>query len=150
MTAKELKERFSMEAHVENGAYLEQHYPHTGSGREKSGLIYYYVAPGEHTEFHVIDCDEYWLYTCGAPLELWMISPEGKLEIRRLGVEDGCMPTLFFPSGVVFASRSSAASEDGTVLSCITVPRFSYESFRLLSKEETVALCPDAAAFFED
>ena len=148
MTAKELMKRYAMGAHVENGAFIERHYEHTGTDRAASGLIYYYVAPGERTEFHVIDCDEYWCYACGAPLEVWQIDADGRLTVERLGVDGGCEPVLYMKKGVTFASRPASDAPDGTFLSCLTVPRFRYESFRLLTKEEVCTLCPEAERFF--
>lgn len=148
MTAKELVKRYAMDVHAENGVFIERHYEHTGTERAASGLIYYYVAPGERTQFHVIDCDEYWCYACGAPLEVWQIDGDGELTIARLGVDEGCEPVLYQKKGVTFASRLAADVADGTFLSCLTVPRFTYDGFRLLTKAEVCALCPAAESFF--
>lgn len=148
MTAKKLAERYAMGAHIENGLFVERHYEHTGAGRADSGLIYYYVAPGERTEFHMIDCDEYWCYACGMPIEVWQIDESGRLTVSRLGVEDGCEPVLYLKKGVIFASKLDESAADGTFLSCITVPRFTYEGFRMLTKEDVAELCPEAEGFF--
>ena len=148
MTAKELAERYAMGAHIENGLFVERHYEHSGEGRAESGLIYYYVAPGESTEFHVIDCDEYWCYACGAPIEVWQIDKSGVLTVSRLGIEDGCEPVLYLKKGVIFASKLPESASDGTFLSCLTVPRFSYDGFKLLTKEEVTGRCPAAEKFF--
>ena len=147
-TAEALKNRFCMTEHPENGCFLENHYPHTGSGRAASGSIYYYVAPGESTQFHVIDCDEYWCHTAGVPLEIWMVSPDQSLTVRHLGTEDGCEPMIYIPKGVMFASRNVSADRDGTFLTCITVPRFSYAGFALFSEDEVLRRCPSCKPFF--
>ena len=148
MTATELMQRYSMEAHIENGAFVECHYKNDLPGRAASGSIYYYVAPGERTEFHRIDCDEYWSYAAGAPLELWQIDAQGRLSVCRIGIGPDCEPTVFFKSGVIFASRSLSTDGDGTFLTCVTVPRFSYDGFKMYSREEMLRLCPETAAFF--
>ena len=148
MTAEELIKKYSMSAHAENGLFAERHYPHTGEGRAASGLIYYYVSPDELTGFHRIDCDEYWCYVCGSPLDVWMIDEAGSLTVKKLGINEDCEPVIYARSGVSFASRHSSRYEEGTFISCITVPRFSYEGFHLMDKAEAVKLCPAVESFF--
>lgn len=150
MTAEELCRRFDMQPHPENGAFSERHYEHAGGNRPASGSIYYYVAPDERTDFHRIDCDEYWCYNGGSPLDIWVIAPDGSVGVRRLGIEDGCEPFVYLPQGVIFASRHDEAVTEGTFLTCITVPRFQYEGFELFEKEEILAEYPQTGAFFED
>lgn len=147
MTAEELVKRFGMSAHAEKGAYIEKHYEHT-DGRAASGSIYYYVGADELTEFHVIDCDEYWCYTEGAPLEVWLVSPEG-ITVKNLGVEENCEPFVYVPKGTVFASRHAADSNGGTFLTCITVPRFDPAGFQLVPKEELLKNHPEAEEFYK-
>lgn len=147
-TAEDLLIRYSMDRHPENGAFVERHYPHDEDSRAASGSIYYYVGPDERTAFHVIDCDEYWCYTSGTALEVWAIDPDGELTVRRLGTEAGCEPMLYLKKGVIFASRHAEGASEGTFIVCITVPRFTYQGFRMLTEMETLALCPAAQAFF--
>ena len=148
-TAKALTQRYQMELHQENGSFLERHYVNLSDGRAASGSIYYYLSPGERSEFHRIDCDEYWCYHAGNPLEIWTISPDGVLARRRLGVETDCEPTVYLPQGTIFAAKHYVNSDDGTFLSCITVPRFSYDGFELFDKETVLKLYPDTARFYE-
>lgn len=150
MRADELIRCYKMEQHIENGAFVEQDYPYAGSGRAPSGMIYYYVAPGELTGFHRIDCDEYWCYHAGAPLELWMIDEAGKITVTVLGIEEGCEPIVRFPAGVTFASRHRGTPADGTFLGCITVPRFTYDGFTLFTDEEMLRSYPELKSFYED
>ena len=149
MTAKELMQKYSMEDHVENGAFVERHYEHTGPGRAASGSIYYYVSADESTEFHRIDCDEYWCYAEGSPLEIWQVDESGRISVSLLGVEDGCEPVVYLRSGVIFASRHPKGCADGTFLSCITVPRFTYEGFTMFTKETMLKDYPQIAEFYE-
>lgn len=142
MTAKELMEKFSMSPHPENGAFVEKHFEHEGDGRASSGSIYYYVAPNEHTAFHKIDCDEYWCYVCGSPLTLCCIDEDGTISYAKLGIEEDCSPMYYFKKGVTFASINSC-SEDGTFVTCITVPRFTYDGFEMFSDEEILAKYPE-------
>ena len=149
MTAKELMEKFSMSEHPENGAFIEMHYENDSDGRALSGSIYYYVAPGERTAFHKIDCDEYWCYVCGSPLDLCCIDEDGKVSFATLGIENSsrtCAPMHYFKKGTIFASKNTC-SDDGTFVICITVPRFTYEGFEMFSDEEILASFPDVKSF---
>ena len=150
MTANELMKRYNMQDHVEHGAFLERHYAAPITERALSGLMYYYVAPGERTQFHRIDCDEYWCYAAGAPLELWMLEENGRLSTAVLGVEDGCEPVIFVMKGLIFAAKSLSRGEDGTFLSCITVPRFSADALELFSEDDILARCPEVCRFYQD
>ena len=147
MRAEELMARYGMVPHVEHGAFRENHPAFSGEGRAPSGLMYYYVAPGERTQFHRIDCGEYWCYAAGSPLELWQIAPDGALSVSRLGVEQDCEPVIFVPQGTIFAAKG--APEEGTFLSCITVPRFSPEGLRLFSQQEMLDICPGVCRFYD-
>ncbi|GEM_PF-3984084 len=147
--AEDLLNRYDMPRHIENGSYIERHYKDTESPRPASGSIYYYVAPDEITKFHSIDCDEYWCYTAGSPLELCMISPEGEISFSVLGTEQGCEPLIYFKKGVIFASRHPKKEQEGTFLTCITVPRFCPEGFTLYEDAEILGLYPELEDFFK-
>ncbi len=149
-SAECLLKRFALFRHVENGAFVECHYPSTEEGRPASGSIYYYVAPNEYTKFHEIDCDEYWCYIKGSPLEIWQIDKEGKITISKLGIEEGCNPLMFFKSGVKFASKRFRNEEEGTFLSCITVPRYMDQGFILYEDEEIMRMYPKTKDFFAE
>lgn len=149
MKVDELVKYYRMEVHEENGAYLERHYEASGQERPASGSIYYYLGPEELAQFHIIDCDEYWAYAGGTPLEIWQFSPEGRLTRSRLGLGLGLEPLVYIPAGTCFGAKHFAGAEEGTFLSCITVPRFQYEGWQLLSQEEMLAKYPEAKEFFQ-
>ena len=148
--AEELAERYEMQPHVENGSYLECHYEHTGEGRAASGSIYYYVGAQEITAFHVIDCDEYWCYNAGTPLEVWQADPDGAVRMTVLGAGEGCEPLIYLKSGVKFASRHAPGTAAGTFLTCITVPRFSAEGFAMIPDDEMLRDYPALRDFFRE
>lgn len=149
MRADELNRRFALIPHVEGGAFLEldEALPE-GSPRAASGVIYYYLGPDEHSDFHVLDSDEYWLWHAGSSIEVWIIE-DGKCVVKRLGVEPGSEPCILLKGGTVFGARHIPGEcADGCFVSCVTVPRFSYESYRIIPKEEMLETYPDSAAFF--
>ena len=128
-TADELIRRFQLEPHVEGGAFRELYregFDRTGP-RPPHGVIYYLLNEDEVSDFHVLDADEYWLWHAGPDIELWSFGEDGKLKGAQ-----GCQPG----SGAMLCS-------------CVCVPEFMYEHYRILTKEEVVEKCPEAAAFFE-
>ena len=148
ITAEMLMERNNMQPHVENGCFVEKHYEADPSKRAESGLIYYYVAPKEITEFHRIDCDEYWCFTAGGALSIWIIDESGAVSEKKFGIDADCEPAVYFKKGVIFASKSLSDAE-GTFLTCITVPRFSPEGFELFGREEMISKFPETEKFYE-
>ena len=148
MTAEELMKRFSLKEHVENGAFVDRHYENTAPGRAASGSIYYYVAADEVTEFHRIDCDEYWCYNAGTDIEIWQVDENGHITVSSLGTGEGSEPLVYLRSGVIFASKHAHNFGEGTFLTCITVPRFTYEGFELISKADMLAAFPGIEAFY--
>lgn len=146
---QEMIRKYDMKPHEENGRYAECSYPFPKESRAASGSCYFYSGPGEKTLFHRIDCDEYWCYNAGSPLTVWIISDNGELTIKKLGIEPDAEPMLYFPKGVIFGSRNMDPYGEGTFFTCITVPRFSYHGFRIIEQEEVLRHCPKAAAFWD-
>ena len=142
--------RFGMEPHVEGGYFrlLDDHEA-TANDRHSSGVIYYALTPGEHADFHALDCDEYWLYHAGSTLEVWIYDRQGQLRIERLGLTEDAQPCVLVRAGELFGARSAAGAEETTLLSCVTVPQFTYDNYRLLRREEMLKEHPDAAPFFD-
>lgn len=149
MRADALVKLYRMLPHEENGFYLERHYEAVGQERPTSGSIYYYLGPEEKSEFHVIDCDEYWVHCAGSPVQIWQITPDGDLIKSMLGVGLGLEPLVHIPAGNVFGAKHLAEAEDGTFVSCITVPRFCYEGWRLVPKTEVLELNSEVEEFWK-
>ncbi len=149
MSAYGLAKRFGMKIHEENGLYVERHYKNKSNERAASGSIYYFLDKDEKSDFHRIDCDEYWCYNAGSTLELWIINPDGKLNICKCGITEDAEPTIYIPSGAIFASRHSSDCNDGTFITAITVPRFKYEGFELFDKDEILKKYPFVSNFWK-
>lgn len=150
MRADDLAMRFCMEPHVEGGSFIERNESAPKNMvRASSGVIYYHLGSSECSDFHVLDSDEYWLWHSGETLEIWMAEQSGKMKIVHLGVENDAQPCVFIRAGVIFGARHAQGAVDGTFVSCVTVPRFSYEHYRILPKEEMLKRYPESAAFYE-
>ena len=147
---KDIIARFGLEPHVEGGAFRELYRDgQRNEGRETSGVIYYYLGPEEHADFHVLDSDEYWLYHGGAPLEIWSVDQDGGIRVETLGLQEGAQPCVLVKGGVIFGARPVKGARDGTLVSCVTVPEFSYAQYRILSREEMLASYPASADFWK-
>lgn len=149
MSADELIKKYTMEEHQEKGLFIERHYEDKSGSRPASGSIYYYVSPGMHSEFHRIDCDEYWCHNAGSNLDVWVIDKDGHLQIKKCGVEDNAEPFIRFAKGEIFATRLSVDAADGAFITCITVPRFTYDGFEIIEKEKMIAKYPETKDFWE-
>ncbi|MBR4081067.1 MAG: cupin domain-containing protein [Clostridia bacterium] len=147
---QKLIERFELEPHVEGGAFRElYHASGTAANRLASGVIYYALGPGEQSDFHVLDSDEYWFYHAGTTLELWSVQEDGSMKVERLGIEEGAQPCVLMRKNVIFGARHAVNDEHARILvSCVTVPEFTYETYRILPKEEMLTKYPASAAFF--
>ena len=144
---EELIKKYNLQPHIENGSFAENHYKFEGEGRAPSGSTYYYIAPGERTIFHTLDCDEYWCYHGGGKCEVWTVNGEGKLNVLDFGLDEESDVTVYLQKGIYFAARNMGTC--GTFFSCITVPRFDYKGLRLFSKQEMLALCPGLKDFYK-
>lgn len=142
--------RFAMQPHVEGGHFcLLDDREASADDRHSSGVIYYTLSPGEHADFHSLDCDEYWLYHAGATLEVWIYDQRGQLRIEKLGLTEDAQPCVLVRAGELFGARPVQEAQETTLLSCVTVPQFTYDNYRLLRKEEMLREHPDAAGFFD-
>jgi len=154
-TAAELIARFNLAPHVEGGAFRELYregFVSDGT-RPPHGVIYYLLNDDETSDFHVLDADEYWLWHAGPDVELWSYVPGGELKVERLGMGEGAQPCVLMPAGAVFGARHVRDAQGqpvkGAMLcSCVCVPEFMYEHYRILTKEEVITQCPAAEAFF--
>ena len=150
-TAEELIRRFHLEPHVEGGAFRElfREGMDRSGPRPAHGVIYYLLNEDEVSDFHVLDADEYWLWHAGPDIELWSFGTDGVLKIERMGMGEGAQPCVLMPAGVTFGARPVKGASGAMLCSCVCVPEFMYEHYRILTKEEVIAQCPEAAKFFE-
>ena len=150
MKANDLCKNYPMQEHVEHGRFFSINPAPEKDTRPASGCIYYYYYPSSSSEFHSIDCDEYWVFNAGASLDLWLISREGALTVKRLGLNPGEDPAFCVKAGTVFAGRHPFKSEDGTFMTMITVPRYTDDGFKHYKKEDVLELCPAAVDFWKE
>ena len=113
------------------------------SFRAVSTSIYYLLNGNEHSSFHRLKSDEIWHFYTGAPVNVYVISPLGKLTIHSCGpfAEKGDVFQLLIPMGSWFAAMVSNRSSY-TLLGCTVAPGFDFEDFELGQREELIKRFP--------
>ena len=142
--ANKIIKDYSLEGHPEGGFFSEVYTSETvidsGNKRPAAGSIFFLLPPGAISHFHQIDCEEIWYYHSGCGIKLRLISSDGEMQIKKLGMNpaDDEMPMVVIPKGAIFAAENLDA--DGyTFVSCVTAPKFRYEGFRLVPYDELKA-----------
>lgn len=133
-----LKKTYNLRPHEEGGSFSEVYTsPEEKNGRSLAGSIYFLLDSGEVSQFHQIDCDEIWYFHEGCGMKITILSQDGAESHVYLGndVEKGQRAMAFIPKGAIF-SAVNLDDEGYTFVSCVTVPKFSYEGFRLVSDDE--------------
>ena len=143
-----LKRAYHLEPHPEGGAFSEAYTAPfaDASGRALAGSIFFLLDGADISHFHQIDCDEAWYFHEGCGLRVTSIAPDGAVSTVDLGPDPEAGQALMavIPAGAIFASENLDASGYSFV-SCATVPKFTYDAFRLVPWEEIRALCPERA-----
>lgn len=133
---------YKLQAHEEGGYFSEVYTsaPQLGTisdNRPLAGSIYFLLPPQAVSHFHVLDCEEVWYYHAGCGLKIYSINSSGNLETIKLGLNysKGEKPMVIMPKGTIFAAEN-LLDIGYTFISCVTVPKFRYEGFRLVPYEE--------------
>lgn len=122
-----------LKPHPEGGHYTETWRGEpfaAGAGRACGTAINYLLCAGERSHWHRVDATELWLFHAGGPLTL-DVSVEGSATSRVvLGPDlvNGERPQHVVPAG---AWQSASPLGSWTLVSCIVVPGFEYDSFEL-------------------
>src|SRR3712207_4942962 len=99
-----------LEAHVEGG-YFREYLVGTqkidldkGQTRDIYTSIFFLIEKHNISHFHRLQVDEVWYYHAGNPLTIYMLSEDGELSKKRLGldIENGEMPRILVPAGYWF------------------------------------------------
>ena len=143
MNAMELVRHFSMKPHPEGGFYVETYrspgiipasvLPATYTGdRNYSTAILFLLRRGDYSRLHRIRQDEIWHFHLGGALRLVCISPEGKVEERRLGtnVGQGELLQSVVKAGDFFGA-TPAPEADFALVGCTVAPGFDFADFEL-------------------
>jgi predicted cupin superfamily sugar epimerase len=127
--------------HPEGGYYGELYrsesmvQPTDGRG-PRPGLttIYFLLPAGAVSRWHRVRSDEVWHFYEGAPLDLWLASPDAdRVRRYRLGPLDGDQrPVWIVPAGWWQAARGTGSY---TLVGCTVGPGFDFRDFALAGDE---------------
>ena len=139
-----LKQYYILEKHPEGGWFSEC-YPSKdfSNGRPFGGSIYFLLGSGEISHFHQIDCEEIWYHHEGCGMKITVITQDG-ISQHLLGsdMDKGENVMVVIPKGAIFAAENLDPA-GYTFVSCVTIPQFTYEGFRLVGQQEIKELCPE-------
>jgi predicted cupin superfamily sugar epimerase len=158
ITARELIERYNLQAHPEGGHYLQTYYStetiptdalpgRFGGHRCFSTAIYFLLAGKQFSAFHRIKSDELWHFYNGVGLHIYVLHPNGRGEVLKLGADlaNGYSFQQVVPAGCWFASKP--VNENGfSFVGCTVAPGFDFADFELAKKDDLVKQFPQ----FED
>lgn len=150
MTTKPgLAEALRLEPHPEGGWYrqtwrapVEFSPPGYPGARAAATGIFFLLAPGEVSRWHVVRSDELWLWQHGGPLLLRLAPALGGPEFGGSGPGPDVTELRLGPDlaagqqfqGLVPAGHwqsAAPAGDEPTLVSCIVAPGFEYEDWRL-------------------
>ncbi len=130
-------------------------------GRRASATsIAFLLTVDRPSRFHRLLSDELWVHQGGAPLELWLLEPDGAARSVRLGpagkdARSATRPMARVAAHVWQAARVAPAVEGGatgrssprwSLATCVVTPGFEYTDFELGRPEVLRAGWPGAAA----
>lgn len=150
MTAETIIEKLNLTRHPEGGFYRETYRGEksitldNGKIRNTGTAVYYLLKDTDKSHFHKVSSDELWLFHQGEPLEIFMITNDGKLETKILGkrLDLNEEPKVIITANVWFAARLK--NENGFALvSCIVAPGFDFDDYELGNKTELINAFPN-------
>lgn len=149
MTAETIIEKLKLTTHPEGGLYRETYRGEklitldNGMERNTGTAIYYLLKDTDKSHFHKVYSDELWFFHQGEPLEIFMITTDGKIEMKTLGnrLDLDEEPQIMIKANIWFAAR--VKNEKGfSLVSCVVAPGFDFNDFELGNKNELIKLFP--------
>ena len=146
--------QFQLQPHPEGGWYKQTYksdaivhqsgLPARFDGdRHLSTAIYFLLERGNFSAFHRIKSDECWHFYSGDPLMIYIIHPDGELQMVLLGndFENGQHFQFVVPANCWFASRPAEGS-NYCFVGCTVAPGFDFADFELANANELVSVYP--------
>ena len=146
-----------LEQHPEGGYFKESYRAsekvnnRNGLSRSASTGIYFLMTSSAFSAFHKIESDEMWHFYEGAALSVYIIKPNGELEVLKIGrdIENGEKLQGVVPAGCWFASKV----DDQTAYSlvgCTVAPGFDFNDFVLADRKELTDAFPQHAEIIKE
>lgn len=162
MTAEELIQHFDLLPHPEGGWYKETYksseiiaqnaLPDRFSGsRAFSTAIYFLLEQGNYSAFHRIKSDECWHFYSGEALLIYVLTPNGHLDIISLGsnIEKGERFQYVVPANCWFASKP-ARDSNYSFVGCTVSPGFDFLDFEMADAKSLCKQYPQHKYIIQD
>lgn len=109
-----------------------------------STAIYFLVREGDFSALHRLTGPEVYHFYAGAPLQMLLLHPDGRIDRPVLGLElaSGQRPALAVGSGVWQGSRTTG---EWSLVGATMAPGFTEEMFELGDRDALVTAYPAAA-----
>ncbi len=159
LSANELISFYNLQPHPEGGYYAQTYrssetiavtaLPNRFAGdRYFSTAIYFLLEQKQFSAFHRIKSDELWHFYSGAGLYIYVIHPDGKGEVLKLGsdIQNGYSFQQLVPAGCWFAS-APVTEDDFSFVGCTVAPGFDFDDFELAKKESLLNDFPQHAGW---
>lgn len=133
-------EKLGLVPHPEGGFYKELPHSREWMGDLNRPLytnIYFLLTEESPSHFHQIASDEVWYFHYGSSLKVHELVEDGMYKQTSVGlnVENGDVLQYTVEKGSIFAS-SVNEGDDYALVSCMVAPGFSFEDFKLFTKEK--------------
>jgi predicted cupin superfamily sugar epimerase len=155
MTADEVIAALGLAPHPEEGGWFVETWRDgaaidaaapAGGTRSRHTAIYFLLTPKTVSAMHLLPGDEVFHHYAGGAVEMLLLHPDGRTEVRWLGddLAAGHRPQIVVPGGV-WQGGVLAEGAAWCLLGCTMAPGFAYEDYIHGDIPELAARYPDAA-----
>ncbi len=121
----------------------------SSSERKLWSSIYLLLESDDFTAFHRVRSEEVWYYHCGAPVKIYMISPDGDLIVEELGldIDKGQRPQILIPKN--YALGAERMDQAFSMVGVMVSPGFDFDDIKIYDRDELLAMHPQHKALIE-
>ncbi|MBL7924164.1 MAG: cupin domain-containing protein [Bacteroidia bacterium] len=148
MEKENLIKNLGLLPHPEGGFYRETYRSGlmlpTGHGpRNLNTIIYFLLENQNFSAFHRIRSDEAWFHHAGSTAEIYILLPDGTLEIKYLGgnLQKGDQLQVVVPANCWFASKVPEYNAY-MLASCSVSPGFDFADFEIAERAALLSAYP--------
>lgn len=158
---EEVMKKFDLVGHPEGGyfrqTYIKKSVAANGEGLEPSlpqaTAIYFMITGDNFSSWHRVPHDEIFHFYQGESVEFLMITPEGKLNVRRFGadLQNGDEPQIVVPGGTWQAFRilNPDSNDSWSLMGTTMSPGFQFETFEIGSRDAMLREFPEHREIIE-
>jgi predicted cupin superfamily sugar epimerase len=151
-------EKLGLVKHPCEGGYFKRNYTSSvkanfdgfDSSRALASAIYYLLSPTSVSRFHTLEQDEIWHFYAGDPVEVLLLTKDGRAEMISFGsdVLANQTPQLVIPRGTIFGAKLEEGGEYALFGATLT-PEFHYKDYNEIPYKELIRKYPDFEEFIK-